>query len=459
LGTRVPAGADGPDARGFAAFADELAAGYPPAFAHLAWQLYRLTRGDSPVGPLRARQRAFAPFTLEYLFAAPRPPLPEDRRADVLVTFFPARPDYAGLLAPVAAELTRRGVAVGTLLPTESADPGLPGPALRLGSYAGPRAYAAARARWAVLTGHARRFAARHGLDAEGRAALALLLHNYAWQEATSRAALEDVRPRVVLGLHFMTDPGLRAGVETTRARPRPRVVLLQHGLFSGEWPTHDFHGADLVMLWGEASREELARFPDPPAAVVVGNPRLAGAGRVGPATVDDAPVVLVAGTNGDPEVSRRALSTALGALRELPGVRVRVRPHPREPRSVYEGARADGLLTDDMLDASPDPYDAVRGASVVVGTFSTLLPEAIALGVPAVQVVEDGADLWWTGGMAAAASPADLRAVVARLVSDEAYRADVLAREAPTARAAFGEPARAASLAADAVLDEMERG
>jgi hypothetical protein len=111
------------------------------------------------------------------------------------------------------------------------------------------------------------------------------------------------------------------------------------------------------------------------------------------------------------------------------------------------------------MLDASPDPYDAVRGASVVVGTFSTLLPEAIALGVPAVQVVEDGADLWWTGGMAAAASPADLRAVVARLVSDEAYRADVLAREAPTARAAFGEHARAASLAADAVLDEMERG
>ncbi len=456
-GTAAAAGDGG---RGFAAFTGELAERYPPAFTHLAWQLYRLRRGESPVGPLRSRHRAFAPFTLEYLFAARRPPLPADRRAQVLVAFFPARPDYAGLLGPVAAELARRGLAVATLLPTEAEDPGLPGPALRLGSYAGPRAYAAARARWAALAGPARRFAARHGLDDARRAGLTLLLHNYAWQQATFGAALNDVRPRVVLGLHFMTDPGLRGGVEAPRrSGARPRVVLLQHGLFSGDWPTHDFHGADLVMLWGEASRLELARFPDAPPAVVVGNPRLAGAAPAGEPARGEGPVVLVAGTNGDPEVSRRALNTALAALTGLTGVTVRVRPHPREPRSVYAEAEASGLLTEAMLDLSPDPYASVRAASVVVGTASTLLPEAVALGVPAVQVVEGDAQVWWTGGMAAASGEEDLRDVVTRLVADESYRAEVLAREAPTARAAFGDPDRAASLAADAVQAEVERG
>lgn len=448
---------------GFQAFRERLASAYPPAFAHLAWQLYRLTRGEQVVGPIRARHRALAPLALEYLFARRRPPLPPARRADVLVAFFPFRPDYAGLLAPVAEELARRGASVATLLPPEAPDPGLPGPALSLAAYAGPRAYAHARRRWAALAGHVRRFAAEHGLDAARRTALRLLAQSYLWQEAATLTALADVRPRALLGLHLMTDPGVMGGVALHRASgARLRVVLLQHGLFSGDWPTHDFHGADLVMLWGEASREELARFPDAPPAVVVGNPRLAalglGAGAEGPAPGGPA-TVLVAGTNGDPEVGRRALLTALEALRGLGGVRVRVRPHPREPRAAYEEAARTGLLPPGALDASPDPYAAVRAASVVVGTASTLLPEAVALGVPVVQVLDGGERTWWSGGLAAASTPGDLRALVSRLVSDAAYRAEVLAGEAVTARAAFGDPAGAAALAAEAVLAQAGTG
>lgn len=447
------------DQEGFPAFRDRLAAAYPTAFTRMAWQLYRLTRGDSPLGKVRERHKALAPLTLEYLFARRRPPLPPSPRADVLVTLFPWRPDYLGLLAPVAAELARRGTAVAALVPTEADAPDLGVPTLRLGSYAGPGAYAFARRRRAALAGHVRRFAAEHALDAAGRTALTLLAHNYLWQEAATRAALADVRPRAVLGLHFMTEAGLRGGVDQFRsAGARPPVVLLQHGLFSGDWPTHDFHGADLVLLWGETSRAELARFPDPPPAVVVGNPRLAALGAAAPAS-EGASTVLVAGTNADPYTGRRALVTALEALRDLPGVRVRVRPHPREPRSVYAEAEATGLLTPDMMDTSPDPYASVRAASVVVGTASTLLPEAVALGVPAVQVVDGEEQVWWADGMAAASSTADLRSVVRRLLEDDAYRAEVMARESATARAAFGDPGRAAELAAEAVLARMEEG
>lgn len=441
---------------GYPAFEAWVSATFPSAFTFLAWQLYRLFSGEMLLGALKARQRLLAPFTLEYLFARVPPPLPAERRAEVLVTFFPYRQDYAGLLAPVEEELQRRGVRVANLLPPEARDPGLPGVSLSLGSYADMRSYAFARRRWRELSGQVRRFADERSLSAQGRTTLTLLVQNHLWQEAAARAALAAERPRVVLGLHYMTDPGVRGAIDLhRRAGERVPVVLLQHGLFSGDWPTHDFHGADLVMLWGESSRSELARFPDAPHAVVVGNPRLGALEAHAP---EPTFAVLYAGTNGDKEEGRKALHMALEALRGLPGVTLRVRPHPKESRAAYDEAVEMGLLARDQIDDAADPYDAVRGASVVLGTVSTLLPEAVALGVPAVLVADAAGDTWWSPRLLRASTPAQLREVVSGLVRDAAYRAETLGRERAVAEDAFGDPSHAAAAAADAVLELMER-
>src|SRR5690606_38016961 len=421
----------------------------PPGLAALPPHARRAGRGAHP----RAAHGAGPPHA-----RVPVRPAPAAAPARA-----PGRRPGRALPVPARRRRAPRARGGGACAPRREPGPAPSGPALSLAAYAGPRAYAHARRRWAALAGRVRRFAAEHGLDAARRTALRLLAQSYLWQEAATLTALADVRPSALLGLHLMTDPGVMGGVALHRASgARLPVVLLQHGLFSGDWPTHDFHGADLVMLWREASREELARFPDAPPAGVVGTPRLAapglGARAEGPAPGGPA-TVLVAGTNGDPEVGRRALLTALEALRGLGGVRVRVRPHPREPRAAYEEAARTGLLPPGALDASPDPYAAVRAASVVVGTASTLLPEAVALGVPVVQVLDGGERTWWSGGLAAASTPGDLRALVSRLVSDAAYRAEVLAGEAATARAAFGDPAGAAALAAEAVLAQAGTG
>jgi hypothetical protein len=400
-----------------------------------------------------------------------RPRVPE---AEILVTHFPRGEHYTPFLAPVAVELAKRGRSVAAALSPESTDiRGRYGsvPTFSLASLANPGAYVRARAMFARLRPSLRAFATRHALSGPRRAYLSLTLQAYCWQREIALIALALTGARVVFGLHFMLDGGIRGAIRNSGVRgARPRVVVMQHGIFVGDWPTHDFHGADRVLLWADAWLTELNRFPTPlPAGTVIGNPKLewllegsATGSQSRPlksaAAATGTQRVLVVGTNGEPHRDRQALRLAATALPETDGLTVLFRPHPAEPRENYLALIREGLLRPHQLDDSRDAYAALRSANVVIGTQSTLLLEAVSLGVPAVQLLPELFEVDWAQrGLPSASTAEELSVITTRLMMDATARRRALETARPLAEKLFGHVHGAAGRAADAIERELE--
>lgn len=442
----------------------ELHSGFPDAFADCAYPLKRVLDGKAPLGLSRGSSLRLAPLALEKLALRGQLRRPAVPRAEVLVTHLPGRPDYAPFLAPVAAELRARRRSVAVALPSAQAAARVeygPTPAFALQDLADPAAYARARAAYAQLREPLLGFAARHRLSDDQRAYASIVLQAYCWQRELFATALTLTGARVVFGLHFMLDGGARGAIRARREAGAPvRTVLVQHGAISRTMPSHDFHGADLVLLWADDAAAELERFPGPlPRTLVTGNPKLERLRASQPPPHADRGAgrrVLVLGTHGDPAREERALELAARALSGAGPFEVAFRPHPAEPAARYRALIERGLLQPHQLERGPDPYAAVRAADVVVGTQSTLLVEAVALGVPAVQLLPELFELGWAErGLAAASSEAELVALVSRLATDPQAARAAVERATPLAEAVFGVVAGAAARAADAVERE----
>lgn len=432
---------------------------YPLAFSDSAYLLWLILDGRPPMGLSPGSSPWLAPLALEKLALRGQLQRPAVPPAEVLVTHYPGRADYAPFLAPIVAELGRRGRSVAVALPPRSTallEAYGPTPAFELHALAGAGPYARARAAFAAHGRGLNAFSAQHGLSARRRSYVSIVLQAYFWQSELFRLALRRTGARVVLGLHFMLHPGMRGAIREAGVR----TFFIQHGVFSRDWPTHDFHGADRVLLWSDESAAELRAFPQPlPDAVVTGSPKLEWlrTQRQKAAGEQDAPAgvprVLVLGTNGEGERDMRALRLAASALGEMSAARVTVRPHPAEPAERYRALVSEGLLRPEQLDHQPDVHASLRTASVVVGTQSTLLLEAVALGVPAVQLLPELLELNWAArGMPAASTASDLRALIEKLLSDPQASSAALTAARPIAESSFGRVEGAAARAADAV-------
>lgn len=443
----------------------------PTPFVDSAYLLLRILDGDAPMGLSTGSSSQLSLVALEKLALRGQLRRSWVPQAEVLVTCFPARQDYVPLLAPVIAELRNRGRSVTVALPP---GPRIPQhtfadvPAFGLHTLASPTAYAQARSAFSRLRPPLVAFAERYRLDGQRRRYLSIVMQSYCWDLQLFRLALAKTGARVIFGIHYMLDPGIRGAIRSWAARPtRPRTLFIQHGVYSHEWPTHDFHGADRVLLWGDDAVRELGLFPAPrPEAVVTGNPKLewmraqqpdSTAVTTGTAARMGLQRVLVLGTNGVPERDMRALVLAATALPESATRTVLFRPHPDEPQGRYQGLMNQGILKPHQVDANPDVYASLRSADVVLGTQSTTLVEAIALGIPAVQLLPDLFELNWAQrGMASASTQDGLRAALDRLRSEPRVVADTLAAARPLAEALFGQVSGAAQRVADAIEVEL---
>ena len=108
------------------------------------------------------------------------------------------------------------------------------------------------------------------------------------------------------------------------------------------------------------------------------------------------------------------------------------VRPHPRQRSSVHE-AQAGGNLRV-VVDETPDRWNAVMAADLVVGMNSILLLEACHLGAAVVSLQPGlrGPDMLPSnarGCSASAHTAADARAILRKYVSDPAARQALAAR------------------------------
>lgn len=452
----------------FHEFQSDLVMEYPPAFADCAYLLRLILDGESPMGLSPGSNIWLAPFALEKFALRGQLRRPPIAPADVLVTHFPGRTDYVPFLAPIVTELRSRGRSVAVALPPDSARIRAAygeAPTFELHALSNPNSYSRARIAATALTGAASRFARRHELSGRQRAYLSIVLQAYFWQAELFRLALRRTGARLVFGLHFMLHPGLRAAVRKAGdGTGGIRTLFIQHGVFSGAWPTHDFHGADRVLLWSEEAAHELARFPQPlPVPRVTGSPKAEwlrsrseeADGRT-PNGSAARPRVLVLGTNGEEERDMAALRLAAAALGDMTTAQVAFRPHPAEPEERYHALFSEGLLRPEQLDRLPDVYASLAASTLVIGTQSTLLLEAAALGVPAVQLLPELFELNWADrGMPSASTRDELRTMTDRLVSDDQAVAVALTAARPIVESAFGMGDGAARRGAD-VIEEM---
>jgi len=165
-------------------------------------------------------------------------------------------------------------------------------------------------------------------------------------------------------------------------------VIEFQHGYIGRDHYAYNYAPALAGSSYAQGLPDYLLTFGQywadsvrtPSQTVVIGSPRMSDQARAGSAS-GTAPYVLLASTGVGPEFY---LAVVQGLLRGLPaGVQVRFRPHPGERQVAATNYAA--LLADDrvVIDAEPDVYRSIAGAALVVGDITTLMFEAIGLGVP----------------------------------------------------------------------------
>jgi UDP-N-acetylglucosamine 2-epimerase len=248
---------------------------------------------------------------------------------------------------------------------------------------------------------------------------------------------LKVVNPSVIYGLHFVLHPGYLYAVNDL-AEEIP-IVLVQHGHIGGlrALGFHDFRGAENVILWGRREQEELeSRDNIPvPLSIVVGNPKLAYIKNQldESATKSNRVNVLYVSSAGGAaslQQSRRALQIFNKALTNLEQVSIEYRPHPLEDvQNFPEESMGSDVSKEDIVSA-PGVYEHLTRADIIVGTQSTVLLEAVALGVPVIQLLPEQATTDWDPGIVGANSVGRLTEEIRDILDDDAYRDQLIRQE-----------------------------
>lgn len=455
-----------------ATFYAELEAHYPASFVDAGHLLRRAVEGED-LYQLDARRSS---FLMRWFLESRALKLLRDRRVvdrrphstparqaratsyDVLGLLLPARRDYTVLIAPSLQELRRRGRRVAVIAENAaSLDPrllkGLD--VFSLEEWATLRTYRLARARYGRLAVDRVRLERLYDLGQPERRNVALTLQAQAWQQQAFAALLAALEPRAIVGLQFTLFPGVATALREHRsAGGATFVFLIQHGVFSGAWPEHDFRGADLLLTWGRYFSDELASFPGPhPPSAVVGHPRLEELANSMPTTREsgsDAAYpdasrryrILYLGTNGVEADDTAAVQLVARSLSDTERLDVRYRPHPNEPMRKYEELVASGQLRAEQVVRDSDSYHELLQADLVLGTQTTMLPEALALGIPAIQVCPERFKVdWHMHGMASASEPIALERLVRAVLSEPEVRRSLLEAGKTLADRMFSDP------------------
>lgn len=165
-------------------------------------------------------------------------------------------------------------------------------------------------------------------------------------------------------------------------------VVEFQHGYIGHDHYAYNYAPSVAASTYRDGLPDYFLTFGQywadsvstPSQKVVIGSPRMNEHSRTA-ALPAGAPYVLLASTGVGAEFY---LSVVQGLLRGLPQeCTVRFRPHPGERQVAATNYAA--LLADARvhLDTEPDVYRSMAQAALVVGDITTLMFEAVGLGIP----------------------------------------------------------------------------
>jgi hypothetical protein len=292
-------------------------------------------------------------------------------------------------------------------------------------------------------------------------------------------ATLDALTPAVVLTYAEAGGWG-RALMLEARRRHVPSVGV-QHGFIYRHWlnyrhepdemlPAGDDRGCpipDLTLVfdrYAEMHLREAGQFPAASVAVT-GNVRLdqlvAHCAELRPmrdalrrefVEAPDQPLVVLAAKFSE---IKEVLPQLADAVRQLPGVRLVIKPHPAETPEVYAPA-TNGIANISVARMDTDLARLLTAADALVTMNSTVAIDALALHLPALVVglPNNLSPFVQAGAMIGADGVDGIRRALESLLYDAEVRRRVLAAGAAfTERFALASDGRAAARSADAIL------
>ena len=402
-------------------------------------------------------------------------PNPESSEGSVLVPFVPCRSDYQALIYPVTNILTEQGVNTFILFPKkgflEEVDAQLFSGSHFLFSdeFITFRAYRRAKKHYSKLVPWLNKLCSQLRLNPQQCRHMHIFFQKYSLEKEIFRTVLTMIRPSVVYGLHYILNPGYLAAIDEMRGDGyRPIKLLIQHGAFvSGEF--HEFKGADCAIVWGDYFKTVLnSKYLIPvPQCRVIGNPKLEvevrkrkeGNGSNGRLdTPKSRNAVLFASTPDLPgeDYNRKALYLFTTSLRACCGEwSVLYKPHPGEDLAVYRSLVQNGFIgQEQIVGGGVSTYELIARADVVVGTKSTVIVEAAALGKPVIQVLPDMSGTDWSAyGLLGVSTEEELCSALNGILCSDEYRERVLVAQQTLVEKMFGTIVGASQNIADYIM------
>ena len=390
---------------------------------------------------------------------------PQSSESLVLVPFVPCRRDYQAFIYPVTNMLSERGISTFIMVSRKSylerVDARLFSGSQIIFSddFLTLHTYRRAKKHYSELVPWLNELNARLRLEPWQCRHVQILFQDYCLDKEILGSVLSLIRPSAVYGIHYIWNPGYLAAINEMRGDELiPIKLLIQHGANKIE-DFHDFKGADCVILWGDHFKAVLnsGRYLIPvPQYKVIGNPKLEvevrkreeRTGHSGcPDPLTNKKVILFVSTLDGPggDYNRKALRIFASSMRNFPGEwSVIYRPHPGDfdnldyCRDLIQNGTS---KREQVLDLDMDIYELFKRADVVIGTNSTVIPEAMGFGKPVIQILPDfsGTD-WCEHGLLGVSTDEELHEALKGILGSDEYREQVLVAQQTLANNMFGE-------------------
>ena len=369
----------------------------------------------------------------------------------VLMLFTPYRRDLMDFLYPVANILAEQDDSVSLLIPCRGKTTfGGLSPKVKVifkeSMYGGFGVYQEARNYfYGELNNPVQAWCREIKATPQQKTLIKIFFKKFALDTIVTYKLLQLVKPKCVFGLHYILDPGCLNAIRKYKLQNSLHNLVIQHGFYiTDHSKTHDFNGADTAILWGDYQQRYLQTMAQAPPAVVIGNPKLEASLKrltkeqcLSPPleSLENRKIKLLfvsTKTLTNRAIDKKIFDTFIGATQELKNVEIIYKLHPSESRRDYRDYFAKGLIKPKQIILDQDLYPLLYNADIIVGSFSTAMFEALALGKPVIWISPHG-NLNGLAGLELmqAADSGELVGLINKLSYDRAYRQEILAKEA----------------------------
>lgn len=258
------------------------------------------------------------------------------------------------------------------------------------------------------------------------------------------KTVLEVTDPEIVYSIQFTSNRGYLAAINEYEGSHNIQKIVMQHGAFRKQQGYHQFVGADWAIAWGELFVEmvnDIDAVSSPTHIRVCGNPKLEQKlkeySETGGDSIDLPATVLYASTVSECSLDALRMFTRVANRRS--DIKALYKPHPSGESGKYNSLCDEGLIHNHSINRSLSIYELLSKSDIVVGTDTTVLPEAVAFDIPTIQLFPTRTmTLWGKHGLQGASSQDELNEEINSIINNPEYRRSLLKNEQTIAKRMF---------------------